>query len=39
VRRFRENLPLNAPDRATFYTGGETGYNDYPSYTGAAAAA
>jgi N-ethylmaleimide reductase len=39
VRRYRENLPLNVPDPSTFYTGGETGYNDYPAYTGAAAAA
>ena len=39
VRRFRENLPLNVPDPSTFYTGGEAGYNDYPAYTGAQAAA
>jgi N-ethylmaleimide reductase len=39
VRRYRENLPLNVPDSSTFYTGGETGYNDYPVYTGAEAAA
>jgi N-ethylmaleimide reductase len=39
VRRYRENLPLNMADGATFYTGGETGYNDCPSYTGAGAAA
>ena len=30
VRRFREGAPLNTPDRATFYTGGERGYTDYP---------
>jgi N-ethylmaleimide reductase len=39
VRRYRENLPLNVPDPSTFYTGGETGYNDYPVYTGTEAAA
>jgi N-ethylmaleimide reductase len=31
VRRFRESAPLNAPDRATFYGGGEQGYTDYPT--------
>jgi N-ethylmaleimide reductase len=39
VRRYRENLPLNVPDPSTFYTGGETGYNDYPVYADAQAAA
>jgi N-ethylmaleimide reductase len=39
VRRYRENLPLNVPDPSTFYTGAESGYNDYPLYTGARAAA
>ena len=39
VRRYREGLPLNVPDISTFYTGGETGYNDYPMYDGAEAAA
>lgn len=39
VRRYRENLPLNVLDPSTFYTGGEAGYNDYPAYTGAQAAA
>lgn len=39
VRRYRENLPLNVPDPSTFYTGGETGYNDYPVYAGVQAAA
>ena len=29
--RFRRNAPLNAPDRATFYGGGEKGYTDYPT--------
>lgn len=39
VRRYRENLPLNIADPSTFYTGGETGYTDYPLYTGEKAAA
>jgi len=30
-RRLAENAPLNAPDPATFYVGGEKGYTDYPS--------
>uniref|UniRef100_UPI00082CFAF9 alkene reductase n=1 Tax=Nocardia yamanashiensis TaxID=209247 RepID=UPI00082CFAF9 len=30
VRRYREGLPLAVPDRSTFYTGGDTGYIDYP---------
>ncbi|MCP2317124.1 N-ethylmaleimide reductase [Nocardia amikacinitolerans] len=30
VRRYREGLPLALPDRDTFYTGGDTGYIDYP---------
>jgi N-ethylmaleimide reductase len=30
-RRLREGAPLNTPDRATFYTGGERGYTDYPA--------
>lgn len=30
-RRFAEGAPLNAPDFATFYTGGAKGYVDYPS--------
>jgi len=29
--RFAEDAPLNAPDRATFYGGGERGYTDYPT--------
>jgi len=29
--RFAEGTPLNEPDRATFYTGGERGYVDYPT--------
>jgi len=32
VRRYRENLPLNAADSSTFYGGEETGYTDYPFY-------
>ena len=31
VRRYQEGAPLNEPDRATFYGGGERGYIDYPS--------
>lgn len=30
VRRWREGLPLNEPDYATFYTEGHQGYTDYP---------
>ncbi|ALE05854.1 1,2-oxophytodienoate reductase [Arthrobacter sp. ERGS1:01] len=30
VRRWRDGLPLNAPDAATFYTDGAAGYTDYP---------
>ncbi len=30
VRRLRENAPLTAADRATFYGGGAKGYVDYP---------
>jgi N-ethylmaleimide reductase len=29
VERFRIGAPLNEPDRATFYGGGEHGYIDY----------
>jgi N-ethylmaleimide reductase len=29
--RIRRNLPLNKPDRSTFYGGTEVGYTDYPS--------
>jgi N-ethylmaleimide reductase len=28
--RFKKNTLLNAPDPATFYSGGEKGYTDYP---------
>jgi len=31
VRRLQENAPLNHPDQATFYGGGEHGYTDYPA--------
>jgi N-ethylmaleimide reductase len=31
VKRFRENAPLNTPDRKTFYGGGAQGYTDYPA--------
>ncbi len=34
VRRYRENLPLNAADPSTFYGGSEAGYTDYPFYRG-----
>lgn len=30
-RRLELRSPLNAPDRSTFYGGGERGYTDYPS--------
>ena len=29
--RFRLHAPLNSPDEATFYGGGEKGYTDYPA--------
>jgi N-ethylmaleimide reductase len=29
VRRIKESQPMNAPDRSTFYGGGEHGYTDY----------
>ena len=31
VERFRQGAPLNDPDKATFYGGGEKGYTDYPT--------
>ncbi len=31
VERFKANAPLNEPDKATFYGGGERGYTDYPT--------
>ncbi|MBW8683135.1 alkene reductase [Chitinophaga rhizophila] len=30
VERFRHHLPLSAGNRDTYYSGGETGYTDYP---------
>lgn len=30
VHRYRHNLPLATADQDTFYTGGNTGYTDYP---------
>ncbi len=36
VERIKENRPLNAPDRSTFYGGGAHGYTDYQA-RGAAA--
>ncbi|WP_265499434.1 alkene reductase [Paracoccus beibuensis] len=35
--RFRQGLPLNEQDAATFYAGGAEGYTDYPVRTGIAA--
>ncbi|HYG65648.1 MAG TPA: alkene reductase, partial [Thermoanaerobaculia bacterium] len=35
--RFAEGAPLNEPDRATFYGGGERGYVDYPTRDAVAA--
>jgi N-ethylmaleimide reductase len=34
VSRFQHGHPLNTPDQATFYGGGEKGYTDYPVYAG-----
>ena len=31
VYRLKHDLPLNEPDRATFYGGGANGYTDYPT--------
>lgn len=31
VERVRAGAPLNEPDPATFYGGGERGYTDYPT--------
>ncbi len=36
--RFVEGAPLNTPDQATFYGGGEHGYTDYPTRRSPAAA-
>jgi N-ethylmaleimide reductase len=30
VERLRRNVPWNAPETSTFYTGGDRGYTDYP---------
>lgn len=34
ARRWKESLPLNEPDAATFYAAGAEGYTDYPAYQG-----
>jgi len=34
--RFRQGLPLNVPDKATFYTPGAQGYTDYPALSNTA---
>jgi len=34
ARRWKESLPLNVPDAATFYADGAQGYTDYPTYQG-----
>ena len=31
VKRLKEDLPLNTPDKDTFYGGGAKGYTDYPA--------
>jgi N-ethylmaleimide reductase len=31
-RRLRDGLPLNDPDKTTFYGGDDAGYTDYPEY-------
>ncbi len=36
--RFAAGAPLNAPDPATLYGGGDKGYTDYPALTGVAVA-
>lgn len=35
ARRWQEDLPLNVPDRTTFYSFGPEGYIDYPEYAAA----
>lgn len=30
-KRFESNLPLNIPDKSTYYVGGDKGYIDYPA--------
>jgi N-ethylmaleimide reductase len=37
VERLRRDLPLNVPDHATFYGGGQRGYVDYPVFDEATA--
>jgi N-ethylmaleimide reductase len=37
-RRLRDGLPLNDPDKSTFYGGDRAGYTDYPSYSPESAA-
>ena len=37
VERLRNDLPLTAPDRDTYYAGGEHGYTDYPQADGSPA--
>lgn len=32
ARRWKDGLPLNEPDPATFYAAGSEGYTDYPAY-------
>jgi N-ethylmaleimide reductase len=36
--RFRQDAPLNTPDKATFYTPGEKGYTDYTTLGASASA-
>lgn len=35
--RLEHGLPLNDPDKTTFYGGDDAGYTDYPAYDGSAA--
>jgi N-ethylmaleimide reductase len=37
VARWKQDAPLNTPDRATFYGGGDKGYTDYPTLEAAGA--
>lgn len=37
-RRLQDGLPLNDPDKATFYGGDDAGYTDYPAYDEGSAA-
>lgn len=36
--RFKRDAPLNEPDQSTFYTPGENGYTDYPTFNRTSAA-